>query len=379
MSLPAAIVPLTYFHYLKYLLLLLLCSLPALLWAQQDATENTPPAVNVGLNTHYGFIIPHSNTVRHIANSNPWGVEADISLHFTDARAWQYVQGYPRLGASLAYYNFDNPDVLGNAYALLLYAEPFLSAHKDFSLSIRLGGGVAYLDRVYDEETNPRNLFYSTAFSFPLVANLMANWKIGDAYMLRLGGTYQHISNGGRRQPNKGINFPTATVGLNYSLRPGVFPDRRPQKLSEGENKQRHLLFALITAYRDRNDNPEKQAPLLGLTAYLSQRIGRISALTAGGEWIADWALKKELESRQEEKGFQRAALLAGHELQIGRFRFNQQLGVYVYAPVKGKDPVYQRWGLEYHTPKSIFFGINLKAHRHVAEFLDARIGMRIN
>ena len=148
MSLPAAIIPLTYLQCLKYLLLLVVSSLPALLWAQKEATEHTPPVLNVGLNTHYGFIIPHSNTVRHIANSNPWGVEADISLHFTDARAWQYVQGYPRLGAALAYYNFDNPDVLGNAYALLLYAEPFISAHKNFSLSFRLGGGVAYLDRV---------------------------------------------------------------------------------------------------------------------------------------------------------------------------------------------------------------------------------------
>lgn len=378
MRLSTAMVQLVHLHILKYLVVLVLCSMPALSWAQQEATDNSSPAIHVGLNTHYGFIIPHSNTVRHIASSNPRGVEADISLHFTDGRAWQYVQGYPRLGASLAYYNFDNPDVLGNAYALLLYAEPFLSAHKKFSLSFRLGGGIAYLDNVYDEETNPENLFYSTTFSFPLVANLMANWRIGDFYMLRLGGTYQHISNGGRRQPNKGINFPMATVGLHYSLKPGVFPDRQLQKAPEA-GKQRHVLFALITAYRDRNDKPDKQAALLGFTAYLSQRIGRMSALTAGGEWIADWAIKKELESRQEVKSFQRAALLAGHELQIGRFRFNQQLGIYVYAPVKGKDPVYQRWGLEYHTPKRLFFGINLKAHRHVAEFLDMRVGMRIN
>ena len=76
------------------------------------------------------------------------------------------------------------------------------------------------------------------------------------------------------------------------------------------------------------------------------------------------------------DKDFQRGALLLGHELQIGRVRFSQQLGVYVYAPYKAKDPVYQRWGLEHHTERQIFWGINLKAHRHVADFLDVRLGL---
>ncbi len=360
---------------LKYFCLLLFCLMPVFVGAQQDSESNSRSAINLGLHTHYGFIIPHSSAIREIAASNPWGIEADISIHFTNAKAWHYLQGYPRLGASLAYYNFDNPSVLGNAYSLVVYAEPFLAAHKDFSLSFRLGGGLAYLNRVYDEETNPDNLFYSTAISFPLVANLMANWRVGQKFMLRAGGTYQHISNGGLRQPNKGINFPTASLGFNYSLRPATFPARHSQQDQEHQEPRR-LLVALITSYHDRIDDPARQAPLFGVTTYLSQRIGRISALTAGAEWIADYVIKKDLESRQLDKGFHRGALLAGHELQIGRIRFNQQLGVYVYAPVKAKDPVYQRWGLEYHTPKKLFFGINLKAHRHVAEFVDARIGM---
>ncbi len=358
-------------------LFLLLMILSRTLFAQLASDSvSSRTAINIGLQGHYGFIIPHSSTIRDVADSNPWGVEADLSFHFNSANAWQYLQAYPRLGASLAYYNFDNPDVLGNAYSLVFYAEPFLSAHKNFSLSFRLGGGIAYLTKPYNEETNPQNLFYSTRFSFPLVANLMGNYRLNNYVLLRAGATYQHISNGGINQPNKGINFPTATLGINYAIRPAGFTEQLGGR-AETEGEKRNYLLALIGSRHDRTDRPKEQAPLVGVTAYVSQRIGRISAITAGAEWIADYTIKKELASRGEDKDFQRGALLAGHELQIGRIRFSQQLGLYVYAPHKGKDPVYQRWGLEYHTQKLLFFGINLKAHRHVAEFLDVRAGLR--
>ncbi|GAB3536168.1 hypothetical protein GCM10027443_26080 [Pontibacter brevis] len=334
-------------------------------------------AVTIGLLGHYGFIIPHSREIRDVADANPWGAELDVGFHFTSANAWQYLQAYPRLGVSLAYYNFDNPEVLGNAYALLVYAEPFLSAHKNFSLSFRLGAGLAYLDNVYDPETNPENLFYSTAISFPLEANVMANYRLNRHFMLRAGATYKHISNGGLRQPNKGINFPTATVGLHYAIQPASFPERQPTAGSMQEH-ERNYLFALQGSSQDREDDPSKQLPLLGLAAYVSQPVGRLSALTAGAEWVADFTIRKQLEQRGEDTDFQRGALLAGHEFRIGRFRFSQQLGVYVYAPHAARDAVYQRYGLEYHTGNKAFFGINLKAHRHVADFLDARVGLRL-
>lgn len=348
---------------------------PALAGAawQSDSTRS---AINIGLTGHSGFIIPHSRDIKDISGSNPWGIEADMSLHFTNERAWQYLQGYPRLGAALAYYNFDNPDVLGSAYTLLLYVEPFLSAHRRFSLSFRFGAGLAYMDNIYHPETNPDNLFYSTRVSFPLEVNLLGNYQLNERWMLRAGGTYKHISNGGLRQPNKGINFPSATLGLNYALRPAAFPARQASA-GMREQQERNFLVAVFGTGKDRRDEPSRKLPLLGISAYVSQPIGRISALTGGAEWIADYTLRKHLKDEEDGRNFQRGALLVGHELRIGRFRFNQQLGVYVYSPYKARDPVYQRWGLEYHTAGHMFYGINLKAHRHVADFLDARVGFR--
>lgn len=363
------------YKFILLLNLLLPATLPAA-FAQEE--ESAATAVTAGLHSHYGFIIPHASEVRDIAASHPWGLELDVSFHFTGRKAWQYLQGYPRLGASLAYFNFDNPEVLGNAWSLIVFAEPFLSAHKDFSFSFRLGTGISYMDTPYHPQTNPENLFYSTPISFPLVANFMANYRLNEHLLLRAGATYHHISNGGTRQPNKGINFPTITTGLNYTLRPARFPVRQGGEAIE-PGDERNYLIALFGSATNSPNNPSEHIPLIGATAYVSQRVGRLSALTAGAEWVADFALREHIREDEQEDGtdFQRGALLAGHEFRIGRIRFSQQVGIYVYAPYPAMDRLYQRYGLEYHTRNKLFFGVNLKAHRHVADFLDARIGLR--
>ena len=351
---------------------------PLLLWfgraEGQTLSDSSATAINLGLRGHYGFIIPHISEVRHISDTHPWGIELDLSWHFGSRKAWEYLQTYPRLGTALSYYNFGNPDVLGNAYSLLFYAEPFLSAHKNFSFSFRLGGGVAYLTRTYHAETNPDNLFYSTAISFPLAANLMANYKISETLLLRAGATYQHISNGGIRQPNKGINFPTLSAGLDYTLRPAAFPEREPAEDSE-TRKERTYSLALFGSFTDSPTNSQEHLPLFGAVIKGSQRINRLSALTLGAEWVADYVVKEKIRQRGADADFQRGALLAGHELVIGRARLSQELGVYLYAPFPTPDPVYQRYGLSFRFGPRLFLGFNLKAHRVSADFLDLRIG----
>ena len=343
-------------------------------YCQDPDTGRT--AINLGLHAHSGFIIPHSKTILAISGTNPRALEADISFHFTGTEAWQYLKSYPRLGVSLLYTDFGNPQVLGHAYSLLAYAETFLTAHKSFSLSIRLGTGLAYLDNIYHPEKNPQNLFFSAPISFPLVANLMGNYQVSRQVLLRAGLSYNHISNGGLRQPNKGINYPTLSAGLNYALRPAHFRARPRSTFLMGEKKQ-ELLLALIFSYPDRGDSRSQKAPLVGTAAYVSRRVGRLSALTAGAEWIANYALRPMVRQQPGRPDFQRGAILGGHEWRIGRIRFSQQLGLYVYAPYRARDALYQRYGLEYHSGRKLFGGLHLKAHRQVADFLDVRVGYK--
>jgi hypothetical protein len=60
---------------------------------------------------------------------------------------------------------------------------------------------------------------------------------------------------------------------------------------------------------------------------------------------------------------------------QINKVTFSQELGVYYYNDYRINDDIYQRYGLTYSFSEHIFAGFSLKAHRHVADFIDLRIG----
>ncbi len=71
--------------------LLLLCRIAgAALPADTTAKSNNRPAFSLGLRSHYGFIIPHSSTIRQVSWSEPWGLELDAALLLTGDRAWDY-------------------------------------------------------------------------------------------------------------------------------------------------------------------------------------------------------------------------------------------------------------------------------------------------
>jgi len=346
-----------------------------------QAQDTTSAPVIVGVRSNWGFIIPHSNKIEELSHTNPWGIEMDINWHLIKREIWQYCFCYPRTGFSLSYTNFSNPEVIGSALALYPYIEPFISAEKPFSLSIRFGMGPAYMTKIYDQEKNPENLFNASHLSFIVVLNMGFNYRVSPNINLCIAGNYNHISNGGIKQPNLGINFPTINAGLDWSLSPAHFPSREKKSdLVPNPEKFRFDLYLFATGKIDLNGS--RSYLIYGLAANFSQRVGRINALTCGIEWINDGEIKYLAKENQITNKYgniidhHRAGILFGHELLLGRIIFSQQLGLYIYSPYKPRYFVYQRYGLSYRINKHLAIGISIKSHLEVADFLDVRTGI---
>ncbi len=356
---------------------LLLLQVAAAHPADTTARRNPRMPFSLGLRPHYGFIIPHSATIREVARSKPWGLELDAAVLLTGDRAWDYCFCYPRMGLSLSYFNYANPRVLGNGYTLLYYVEPFLSYRRRVNFSFRTGGGVAYLDTPYHPVTNPANLFYSAPLSFLLQINLALNYRLSPHLNLRAAGYYSHISNGGMREPNKGINFPTASLGLDYTFRPPVLTERSRTHNGQAEAPKNYFEGGLAFTAKPANTGERQRHPIVGLQGTYHRTVSRRSVFHGGAAWESDWTLKEKAERLNQRTGFHRASLLLGHDLLIGRFEFSQTLGAYVYVPYRARDPVYQRYALKFRLNRRLFTAVTLKAHRQVADYLDGRIGVR--
>lgn len=328
----------------------------------------------LGYRQHYGFIVPHSKSIRSISYSHPWICEFDIDWLSTTDKSWDICFCYPRLGVSISYVNFDNPEVIGSGFSLVPHIEPFLFYGSKVSLSYRAGLGISYLTNPYDSITNPHNFFYSTHFSFVALVNIALNLSVNDQLHLRLAGNFNHISNGGIALPNKGINYPTVNLGVDYTLQPPIIKER-PKTKKELYPKDWRWNLAFIFTGKNAERSEAKMYPVVGTAFDVSKVIARISALNVGAEWISDGALKERLRRDSIILDHNKIALLAGHELLIGRFTFSQQLGLYIYDPHKARNDVYLRFGLNYKITEHLFCGTNIKTHMHVADFLDLRIG----
>lgn len=353
-----------------FLLILFFTSLPKLL--AQDSLKTTT-VWNV--QAHYGFIIPHSSELKPVSNSNPAGLQLDWSKLLLSQKAWNSCNCFSQLGVSASYINFGNPQQLGNAYSLVFFSEPYLNYQQSLYFSFRAGIGPTFLNQVYDEVSNPENTFYSAQLSFLLLANFSINYRLSPQLSLQAVGYYNHISNGGWKQPNKGINFPTFGLGLRYYPKPIDLPDWPRNQSNKGKLQAYTRLFAAIPKVSADSVNPEVRRLQVGLAAGGLYFISQLNAINLGFELVRDGARKEARERKGATYDFHSIGIMLGHNFVFGRFTFNQQMGWYAYRPYPSDQAqFYQRYELLYSLGQ-LQLGTGLKAHGDTAENIDLRIG----
>lgn len=353
----------------------------ALLHCSQQAfaapTDSTSRLFFAEARLLHGIIIIHSRDIRAIEDSYPWGAEFDIGRQLNSDKAWNSCNCYPRVGLSLSFWDFDNRDILGHALTGQVFLEPEFLAHKKFSFSVRGGLGLAYLTQPHHPELNPDNLSYSTSVAFPLHAGASLHWKISDSWRANLSGRYYHISNGGMKQPNKGINWPTASIGITYFPQGIKLRERPKTPWRSAENRPQHRSAAsFMASYREGLEGGVR--PIVGLELRHTRQVSRINALGLATEALFYSGRRPEdADLSGDFTGF-RAGAAAVHEFLLGRFSFNQQFGVYLTAPEGLDYTFYQRYELRYTISEKWSVGSSLKTHGHVADFLDVRVGYRL-
>ncbi len=338
----------------------------------QDDSGNP---ISLAIKPQYGFILPHSSKVEHLTHTNPFGVELEYAWLMLKEKNWQQCNCYSKAGISLLYINFDNPSVVGSSYSLLGFAEPFFLRSKRILLSTRMGVGISYLDKVYHLTTNPENTFFSTPVSFIVHIDLNTYFKINDQFNIIAFAKYNHISNGGIKQPNYGMNFPTFGLGLNYFPRQMVhFPERTKQEF-EPELFINAYTFGLIKKIKADEYNPEETTYVFGLYGVVGRTVSVVNGFSIGLEYLNDGGAKEEISRQGLNKDHQKISGLIGHHLLFGKFDFSQYWGTYLYAPYKPAD-FYQRYSLTYKFTDRFLFGVTLKAHAEVADSFQILLGV---
>jgi hypothetical protein len=326
----------------------------------------------VGFKIHYGSIFIHTSAVKNVAGAKPYGAELEFSKQPMDTASFNKCNCFARNGVALSYFNFDTK-ILGSGAMVSYFIEPAYRLNKNLQLNVRGAAGLTYVSNPYDALKNPENKNYTTHINPYLQAGIGLGYNLNKNIKMQLMGNFQHFSNGAFKEPNRGVNWITGSVGILYYGQNTALPDyprlRKPI-IDKKIYTDAGILYVPKQGYNSKAMAQSKY--IYGGFMQLTKQYGRISALTGGIE-----AYYNKLENQTGEASRWIAGIHAGHVFIFGKVRFSQQIGFHIYKKTSEVDNFYIRYGLLYRITNHLLAGISLKAHQDNADFTDFRIMYR--
>lgn len=329
--------------------------------AQNDTLEKRPDFISISYFT--GQFQVHSAKLEKYRGTQIRGIELEMSRLFQSPGVHEMSGTKVKLGWAFNYTDYGHQD-WDYGLSTQFYIEPFFKCSDRWWLSGRGGIGISYLSHPYHSETNPDNLAYCTHFSFPLNLAFSSYYLFRPRWSIKGSLTFQHISNGGIKQPNLGINYPTFVLGFEYALQ-----DYRLKKYDKPKSYIKTKGVDILLSYSLKEDTTHvNNTNVITVFAQRAWQVSRINALSLG-------TLIEYQQMHAKEDDPWSLGCLAGNEFLMGQFLFGQQMGIYVLKGTNARTKLFQNYYLRYKTNSRIMAGVNFKAHGHVADYLCFQLG----
>jgi hypothetical protein len=358
-------------------------------YSQKDGLPDSLRQLAVAARYHSGFIFAHSIRVQNTKGVKPDGLEFEYSHLRTDSATHAYFKCYPRSGFSFTYVDF-NQWLLGKSYSISYFLEPNYKLGNRLRMNLRASSGFSYLTNPFDSIKNPTNQTYSGHINMFLQLGIGFAYPLSKHFDVYTMANFFHNSNGGFTQPNSGLNYINASLGLkyyNYSSRLPVY-----KKVKDSSWKQKPAHFDISIYYSPKSgytpDSIAQRKFVIGGSVQIVKQVGNIDALTAAAEIYYDDGLRsiKKIFLEDSSSSSVLAGVLIGHQFLLNRFTFSQQLGFYVFKQTDQFNErytnlyhtIYHRWGVSYKLHEHWSVGINFLAHNQIADFIDGRVIYRL-
>ena len=331
---------------------------------------------------HSGKTIKHSDLLVPIIEHSAAGGEIFFSKQTYGAHRWDAFFNYPEYGLSYSFFNLGSPGYVGTVQSLYPYLNfHFFNFKSPLNIHLKTGVGVAYVEKIYNAETNPLNLAFSTHLNIALNARLQGVYKIDNTSSLFAGIGITHLSNGALRMPNLGTNTISFFTGISQSFGEKRYFTTYRNKINE-KNKNWDCSVFLLEGIKEINPiggkiylasdfNVEVTTEHLQYT-----RIGFSFDITFDGSEY-DCIVFQALPPVDRLKTT-RLGLSCGYVWLFGDFSLDLYWGIYLHEsnPLYGK--VYQRTSLRYPLSDRLQLSVAFRNHKGKADFIGIGLGYRL-
>lgn len=301
----------------------------------------------------------------------PLSAEIALSKQRIGNQAYEQCNCYPEAGYQATYIHFGS-NILGDGFAVSRFIEPHYRIGRKVGFMVKGSIGAIYLSKPYDAVKNPANNSYSLHFNPYFNLGSGFSYAVGKHVSLTAAGFFHHTSNSGFKHPNRGINWFTAGLGLQYSASnelPVLHRSHNRYWKHQPIDIEAGIFVMPHQGYNDRLGIERNY--ILGTFVQGIKQVGRISGLVAGAEIY----YSKFLRTPQPVNNSMVIGIQGGHVFLLGKATLAEQVGIDVFNKTAIKTNYYTRWVFNYAVSKRVKVGASLKAQSDYADFADLRLG----
>jgi len=338
---------------------------------------------------HTGQILKHTVRITLPLDGISFGGELGVEWKMFGKHDWDERCQYPRLGVSLSYQNFANPQQLGHGIGIIPHVTVDFIKKKRWRLFGRLGLGLAIVTRPYNIVTNTANNIIGSNLNNNTALRLGFAYRVSDKVELRPSFSFTHYSNGASQYPNLGINvisFHMAAVFTPNPIMPSDIITGKDTLPKRVKRIQTGMMLGL--GYKESSTIGGPKYPIFLLSADVGMFVARNNRLRIGleYEWNGDYfAFQYHSGTPDRAEASRTATLLSAYvedEVLLGRIGLVGRVGFYLTDSDRQPWFLYTRVSMRYYfrnplTGRGVnpYIGWSLKAHRIVAEYFSIVAG----
>ena len=328
-----------------------------------------------GTQAHYGSFITILPKAQYLRDS--YTGFAEIYFQRNYKRSWQNESQTVEWGSGAFFGNSGSRKYIGNIGGIFSFVNVPVLNKRNYSGKFRLGGGVGWVEKPYDKNTNHKNVLLGTALNAYLNFTWQNEFKLLPHIYMNFGLSFSHLSNGSSNLPNLGLNVPAFSLGFRYGPE-NEYVNSHAQK----DSLSKKLVLNLFTTVGI------KQHPWVGSSRYLVNVISAEAMKQVshkhqyGGGVIVfyDRSLQvnpETITSDKRKNNNTQVGLFAAYEYIIGRLSLPVQFGAYLYNH-DTYSVIFQQAGVRYKFPNRMFAAAMLKAYGGKADVIHVGFGYKI-
>jgi hypothetical protein len=358
---------------MKHLLLVLL--LPALTYGQSIQKDNWSVSGRFKL----GFLAAHRGTMGHLSREHLYAGEISIFKQLR-SKPWSKSYNNPFAGFTLYGSNLGNEKVLGYGFGAYSFIEIPFRASERFIVSPKVGAGIGFVTKVFNQQSNPKNTAVSSYVNALINLGIHAKLFFKQRNSISLGIDLTHFSNGSSKVPNLGLNMPFVSLAYAYQF----------TNFSQVESKEtfqrvpffKNWSYSIIGIVSEKQIFPTggKRYPVFAISNFIYKQFRP----KVGMEIALDIISKQSIFAyrtyipKNQWRILQIGAYL-GYNLPLDRFRFVLGMGVYLKDRYDQDNELYHRVGMRYQFDNGLLLNLVLKSHWAKADYVEYGIGYTFN